>query len=357
MLGAPGWVACKMPCPATGPEQSNRPSPLLTSAPRAVPVTPMTPPMTQTLQTPQADSPTRQPDSRSPVPILPAPPAAAPLLRSLLRQAGEAISDYRMIEEGDKVMVCLSGGKDSYALLDVLLTLRKRAPIRFEVVAVNLDQGQPGFPKDVLPGYLTALGVPFDILTEDTYSVVKEKTPEGKTTCSLCSRLRRGILYAHARRIGATKVALGHHRDDILQTLFLNMFFGARLKAMPPKLQSDDGSNVVIRPLAYVAERELTRYAQARAFPIIPCNLCGSQENLQRRVVGEMLEGWEREHPGRLNNVLRSLTRVTPSHLLDRELFDFAALSVTPTEGDTGPDQEAWPAHEFLSGADELPVL
>ena len=279
------------------------------------------------------------------------------LFHPITKAAGQAIGDYRMIEEGDRIMVCLSGGKDSYTLLDVLLHLQKRAPVRFEVVAVNLDQGQPGFPKDVLPRYLSELGVQHDILTQDTYSVVKEKTPEGKTTCSLCSRLRRGILYGHARRIGATKIALGHHREDILETLFMNLFFGARLKAMPPKLQSDDGSNVVIRPLAYVPEAQIKAYAAARAFPIIPCNLCGSQENLQRKVVGEMLEGWEKAHPGRLNNILRGLTRVTPSHLLDRELFDFAALSVTPTEGDTGPDQEAWPAHEFLSGADELPVL
>ena len=197
----------------------------------------------------------------------------------------------------------------------------------------------------------------FDILTEDTYSVVKDKTPEGKTTCALCSRLRRGILYAHARRIGATKIALGHHRDDILETLFMNLFFGARLKAMPPKLQSDDGTNVVIRPLAYVAEADIIRYAQARQFPIIPCNLCGSQENLQRKVVGEMLEGWEREHPGRLTNIARALTRVTPSHLMDRDLFDFASLSVTPAEGDRGFDPDEYPQREFLSGVQELDML
>lgn len=270
-------------------------------------------------------------------------PDPARLLAPIVRQVGQAIGDYRMIEQGDRVMVCLSGGKDSYTLLDVLLHLQKKAPIDFEVVAVNLDQGQPGFPKDVLPRYLTALGVRHDILTEDTYSVVKEKTPEGKTTCSLCSRLRRGILYQHAREIGATKIALGHHREDILETLFMNMFFGARLKAMPPKLQSDDGTNVVIRPLAYVAEADIIRYAQAREFPVIPCNLCGAQPNLQRKVVGDMLEGWEREHPGRLNNILRSLTRVTPSHLLDRELYDFASLSVTPAQGDTGFDAESFP--------------
>lgn len=288
-----------------------------------------------------------------------APPTAdsARLFQPIVKGVGQAIGDYRMIEQGDRVMVCLSGGKDSYTLLDVLLHLRKKAPVDFEVVAVNLDQGQPGFPTDVLPRYLSGLGVPFDILTQDTYSVVKEKTPEGKTTCSLCSRLRRGILYGHARKIGATKIALGHHRDDILETLFMNMFFGARLKAMPPKLQSDDGSNVVIRPLAYVAEADIIRYAQARAFPVIPCNLCGSQENLQRKIIGEMLETWEREHPGRLHNILKSLTRVTPSHLLDRDLYDFASLSVTPTEGDRGFDGEEYPEREFLAGLDEMPML
>ena len=306
----------------------------------------MTPaPMSSALIVPDA--------ARSPA----AQPDPARLLAPIVRQVGQAIGDYRMIEQGDRVMVCLSGGKDSYTLLDVLLHLQKKAPISFEIVAVNLDQGQPGFPKDVLPRYLTQLGVRHDILTEDTYSVVKEKTPEGKTTCSLCSRLRRGILYAHARAIGATKIALGHHREDILETLFMNLFFGARLKAMPPKLQSDDGTNVVIRPLAYVAEAEIIRYAQARAFPIIPCNLCGSQENLQRKVVGEMLAGWEREHPGRLNNILRSLTRVTPSHLLDRELYDFASLSVTPAQGDTGFDAESYPEREFMAGLSELSLL
>lgn len=284
-------------------------------------------------------------------------PDASRLLAPIVRQVGQTVGEYRLIEEGDRVMVCLSGGKDSYTLLDALLHLQKKAPIDFEIVAVNLDQGQPGFPKDVLPRYLAQLGVRHDLLTQDTYSVVKEKTPEGKTTCALCSRLRRGILYAHAREIGATKIALGHHRDDILETLFLNLFFGARLKAMPPKLQSDDGTNVVIRPLAFVAESEIIRYAQARAFPIIPCNLCGSQENLQRKVVGEMLRGWERDHPGRLNNVLRALTRVTPSHLLDRELFDFAALSVTPPEGDTAFDAEVYPDREFLAGLGELNML
>ncbi|ADV66644.1 tRNA 2-thiocytidine(32) synthetase TtcA [Deinococcus maricopensis] len=279
------------------------------------------------------------------------------LFAPLVKGAAQAITDYRMIEDGDTVMVCLSGGKDSYTLLDILLHLQKRAPIDFRLIAVNLDQGQPGFPKHVLPQYLTALGVEHQILEQDTYSVVKDKTPEGKTTCSLCSRLRRGILYTHAKRIGATKIALGHHRDDILETLFMNMFFGARLKAMPPKLQSDDGGNVVIRPLAYVAERDIQRYADAAGYPIIPCNLCGSQENLQRKIVGEMLEGWERAHPGRLQNVLRSLTRVTPSHLLDRELYDFASLSATPAEGDRGFDHEEYPEREFLAGLQEMTLL
>ncbi|WP_027460849.1 tRNA 2-thiocytidine(32) synthetase TtcA [Deinococcus murrayi] len=288
----------------------------------------------------------------------PAPQTDLPrLFAPLVKGAAQAITDYRMIEEGDRVMVCLSGGKDSYTLLDILLDLQRRAPVDFEVVAVNLDQGQPGFPQHVLPEYLTRLGVPFHILTEDTYSVVKEKTPQGKTTCALCSRLRRGILYAHARKIGATKIALGHHREDILETLFMNLFFGARLKAMPPKLQSDDGTNVVIRPLAYLAERDIERYAVAKGFPIIPCNLCGSQENLQRQVVGEMLAGWERDHPGRLQNVLRGLTRVTPSHLLDRDLFDFASLSVQPAEGDRGFDGEEYPQREFLAGLSELEML
>lgn len=294
------------------------------------------------------------------LPSLPSPaPASDPgrLLAPVVRGVGQAVADYRMIEAGDRVMVCLSGGKDSYTLLDALLHLQRKAPVAFELVAVNLDQGQPGFPQDVLPRHLSRLGVPFEQLFQDTYSVVQEKTPEGKTTCALCSRLRRGVLYAHARKIGATKIALGHHRDDILATLFMNLFFGARLKAMPAKLQSDDGSNVVIRPLAYVAEQDIIRYAQARQFPIIPCNLCGSQENLQRQVVGEMLSGWEREHPGRLNNILRALGRVTPSHLLDRELFDFASLSVTPPEGDRGFDAEGFPEREFLVGLGELQML
>ncbi|MCD0175311.1 tRNA 2-thiocytidine(32) synthetase TtcA [Deinococcus sp. 14RED07] len=291
----------------------------------------------------------------------PNPPAPttdpARLLAPIVRAAGQAIGDYRMIESGDRVMVCLSGGKDSYTLLDVLLHLQRKAPIPFEIIAVNLDQGQPGFPTDVLPRYLSTLGVPHSLIRQDTYSVVQEKTRPGKTTCALCSRLRRGALYRHAREIGATKIALGHHRDDILETLFMNLFFGARLKAMPPKLQSDDGTNVVIRPLAYVPETDIIRYAQARAFPIIPCNLCGSQENLQRRVVGEMLRGWEQEHPGRLTNIARALTRVSPSHLMDPALFDFASLSVTPAEGDRGFDPDDYPQREFLSGVQELELL
>ncbi|MBV8260066.1 MAG: tRNA 2-thiocytidine(32) synthetase TtcA, partial [Paraburkholderia sp.] len=237
------------------------------------------------------------------------------LFKRIVRQVGQAIGDYNMIENGDKVMVCLSGGKDSYALLDVLLRLRERAPIDFDIVAVNLDQKQPGFPEEVLPGYLKALGIPFHIEEQDTYSIVKRVIPEGKTTCGLCSRLRRGILYRVADELGATKVALGHHRDDMLQTFFLNMFFGGKLKSMPPKLVSDDGRHMVIRPLAYVAEKDLVRWAAHRQFPIIPCTLCGSQENLQRRQVGEMLREWERKYPGRLDTMMGALRNVVKSHL------------------------------------------
>jgi tRNA 2-thiocytidine biosynthesis protein TtcA len=231
-----------------------------------------------------------------------------------------------MIEEGDKVMVCLSGGKDSHALLDVLLALQPKSPVRFELIAVNLDQKQPGFPAHVLPGYLESRGVPYRIVEQDTYSVVKRVVPEGKTMCSLCSRLRRGALYRAATELGATKIALGHHRDDILATFFLNLFHGGQLKAMPAKLRSDDGKHVVIRPLAYVAEEDLVVYAEQKAFPIIPCNLCGTQENLQRKVVGEMLREWERRNPGRIESIMRALTEVQPSHLLDRKLFDFSGL-------------------------------
>ena len=252
------------------------------------------------------------------------------LQKRLHRLAGEAVTDFNMIEEGDKVMVCLSGGKDSYAMLDVLLHLQKVAPIKFSLVAVNMDQKQPGFPEHVLPAYLKSLGVEYHIIEKDTYSVVKEKIPEGKTTCSLCSRLRRGTLYTFADEIGATKMALGHHRDDILETFFLNMFFGGTLKAMPPKLLSDDGRNVVIRPLAYCKESDIAEYAVLQGFPIIPCNLCGSQENLQRQVVKGMLQEWEQKTPGRLDIMFRALQNVAPSQLADRQLFDFANLTIDP---------------------------
>jgi tRNA 2-thiocytidine biosynthesis protein TtcA len=248
------------------------------------------------------------------------------LAKRLRRQVGEAIADFNMIEEGDKVMVCLSGGKDSHAMLDVLLSLRDKAPIGFELIAVNLDQKQPGFPAHVLPEYLKSRGVPFHIEEQDTYSVVKRVIPEGKTMCSLCSRLRRGVLYRVAGELGATKIALGHHRDDILATFFLNLFHGGQLKAMPAKLLSDDSRHVVIRPLAYVAEADLAAYAEAKRFPIIPCTLCGSQDNLQRKQIGQMLREWERREPGRVESMLRALTEVRPSHLLDRSLFDFANL-------------------------------
>jgi tRNA 2-thiocytidine biosynthesis protein TtcA len=250
----------------------------------------------------------------------------AKLAKRIRRQVGEAIADFGMIEAGDRVMVCLSGGKDSHGLLDVLLSLKDKAPVEFELVAVNVDQKQPGFPEHVLPDYLESRGVSFRIVEQDTYSVVKRVIPEGQTMCSLCSRLRRGILYRIAGELGATKIALGHHRDDILATFFLNLFHGGQLKAMPAKLLSDDGRHVVIRPLAYVAEEDLAAYAQAKRFPIIPCSLCGSQENLQRKQVGEMLREWEKRHPGRIESIVRALTEVRPSHLLDRKLFDFAGL-------------------------------
>lgn len=248
------------------------------------------------------------------------------LQKKLRRQVGRAIEDYKMIDDGDLVMVCVSGGKDSYAMLDILMALQKTAPVNFELVAVNLDQKQPDFPEHVLPEFFAALGVKFHILERDTYSVVKELIPEGKTTCGLCSRLRRGNLYSFARGIGATKIALGHHRDDIVETLFLNMFFGGKLKAMPPKLLSDDRRNIVIRPMAYCREADLTRWASYRDFPIIPCNLCGSQQNLQRQHIKEMLAGWERLHPGRIETIFRSITNVAPSQLADVNLFDFAGL-------------------------------
>jgi tRNA 2-thiocytidine biosynthesis protein TtcA len=254
------------------------------------------------------------------------------LQKRLRRNVGNAIADYNMIEQGDKVMVCVSGGKDSYAMLDVLQNLQKSAPVDFELVAVNLDQKQPGFPEKVLPAYLSAADVPYYILEKDTYSIVKEVVPEGKTTCGLCSRLRRGSLYGFAQDIGATKIALGHHRDDIVETLFLNMFFNGKLKAMPPKLLSDDKQNVVIRPLAYCKEKDLARYAQHREFPIIPCNLCGSQEHLQRVQVKLMLEQWEREYPGRTESIFRSICHISPSQLGDRKLFDFHGLRVERDE-------------------------
>jgi tRNA 2-thiocytidine biosynthesis protein TtcA len=248
------------------------------------------------------------------------------LSKRLHRLTGQAIADFNMIEAGDRVMVCLSGGKDSYSLLDLLLSLRARAPISFELIAVNLDQGHPGFPKDVLPDYLRALGVPFHIETQDTYSIVKRVIPEGKTMCSLCSRLRRGTLYRVASELGATKIALGHHRDDILQTFFLNLFFGGALKAMPPKLVSDDGRHVVIRPLAYVEESDLQAWSVHKAFPIIPCDLCGSQENLQRQQVKAMLQAWGRQHPGRVDSIFQALSNLKPSHLLDHAAFPFQSI-------------------------------
>ena len=249
------------------------------------------------------------------------------LLIGLRRLVGKAVADYGMIQDGDRIMVCLSGGKDSYTLLDTLLSLQARAPIQFELIAVNLDQKQPGFPADVLPNYLDSVGVTYRIVEEDTYSVVTRVVEEGKTLCGLCSRLRRGILYRVASELDATKIALGHHRDDLVETLFLNMFYGARLKAMPPKLLSDNGRFVVIRPLAYCKEADIARYAEARRFPIIPCNLCGSQENLQRKKIKAMLEGWEREDPGRTERLFRSLQNVNPSHLADTGLFDFKSLT------------------------------
>jgi tRNA 2-thiocytidine biosynthesis protein TtcA len=248
------------------------------------------------------------------------------LQKRLRRLTGEAIADFNMIEAGDKVMVCLSGGKDSYTLLDLLLSLRLNAPIDFDIVAVNLDQKQPGFPEDVLPAYLKERQIPFHIIEQDTYSIVKRVVPEGKTTCGLCSRLRRGLLYRYATENGVTKIALGHHRDDILETFFLNLFYGGTLKAMPPKLLSDNREHIVIRPLAYCKEKDIDAYARTRAFPLIPCNLCGSQQNLQRQAMKEMLGDWERRHPGRVETIFTALQNVAPSQLADRNLFDFATL-------------------------------
>jgi len=248
------------------------------------------------------------------------------LQKKLRREVGKAIDDYKMIEPGDRVMVCLSGGKDSYTLLDILMGLQKSAPVDFELVAVNLDQKQPGFPDHILPAYLAEIGVEYKIVTEDTYSTVKRVIPENKTYCSLCSRLRRGILYRTAQEIGATKIALGHHRDDILQTFMMNLFHGGSLKSMPAKLRSDDGQHIVIRPLAYCRESDIIRYSESKSFPIIPCNLCGSQDNLERVKVGEMLRSWEKQFPGRIENMFRALSNVKPSHLLDTGLFDFTKL-------------------------------
>ena len=265
------------------------------------------------------------------------------LSKRLHRQVGQAIADFNMIEDGDKVMVCVSGGKDSYALLDILINLRQRAPVKFDLVAVNLDQKQPGFPEHVLPEYLNSRDIPFHIENQDTYSIVKRLVPEGQTMCSLCSRLRRGILYRVAGELGATKIALGHHRDDMLQTLFMNMFFGSRLKGMPPKLVSDDGKNIVIRPLAYVAETDLERWAAHRQFPIIPCTLCGSQDNLQRVQMKKMLREWERQYPGRLDNIFTAMGNITLSHLMDRRHYPFTTLKtsgVVNPEGDRAFDED-----------------
>ncbi len=288
---------------------------------------------------------------------------SAKLVKRLRAQVGRAIGDFSMIEDGDKVMVCVSGGKDSYALLDILLELQRRTATRFSIVAVNLDQKQPGFPAHVLPEYLSRIGVDFRIVEQDTYSVVKRLIPEGKTMCSLCSRLRRGALYRVATELGATKIALGHHRDDMVQTLFMNMFFGGRLKGMPPKLVSDDGRHVVIRPLAYVAESDLERWAAERAFPIIPCTLCGSQQTLQRVRVKEMLRAWEREDPGRTDRIFDAMARVVPSHLMDRKLFAFAGIEptgVADVDGDRafdGDDEPAGPSIDDVPSADAIVAL
>jgi tRNA 2-thiocytidine biosynthesis protein TtcA len=270
------------------------------------------------------------------------------LAKRLRRQVGAAIADFNLIEAGDRVMVCVSGGKDSYGLLDTLLALRAKAPVAFDLVAVNLDQKQPGFPERVLPEYLAARGVPYRIVEQDTYAVVKRVIPEGKTMCGLCSRLRRGVLYRVAAELGANKIALGHHRDDILATFFLNLFYGGQLKAMPAKLRSDDGRHIVIRPLAYVREDDLAAYAEMREFPIIPCSLCGAQENLQRQVVGAMLREWEKRHAGRIESILRALSDVRPSHLMDRRLFDFVGLEPTGrATAEDAPGSHAFDAREL----------
>ena len=277
------------------------------------------------------------------------------LSKRLHRQVGQAVVDFNMIEEGDKVMVCVSGGKDSYAMLDILMSMQQRAPIDFSIVAVNLDQKQPGFPEHILPAYLQGRGVPFHIEAQDTYSIVKRLIPEGKTMCSLCSRLRRGILYRVAGELGATKIALGHHRDDMVVTLLMNMFFGSRMKGMPPKLVSDDGRHVVIRPLAYVAESDLERWAVQRSFPIIPCTLCGSQDNLQRVQVKKMIHEWERQYPGRIENMLSAMAHIVPSHMMDRQLFPFTTIQATGVPDAAGDrafdDDEACASPTAAGGA------
>ncbi len=268
------------------------------------------------------------------------------LHKRLRRLTGEAIADFNMIEEGDRIMVCLSGGKDSYTLLDILINLKISAPVQFELVAVNLDQKQPGFPEHVLPQYLESLGIEYKIVQENTYGIVKEKIPEGKTTCSLCSRLRRGILYRTATELGATKIALGHHRDDILETLFLNMFYGGKLKAMPPKLMNDSGEHIIIRPLAYCKEKDIAKYAEIKQFPIIPCNLCGSQPNLQRQVIKEMLNDWDKKFPGRIETMFRATQNITLSHLCDTRLYDFKGIKkgdIDVNGGDLAFDREDLP--------------
>ncbi|SHL43530.1 tRNA 2-thiocytidine(32) synthetase TtcA [Morganella morganii] len=278
------------------------------------------------------------------------------LQKRLRSHTGKAIADFNMIEDGDRIMVCLSGGKDSYTLLSVLQSLQQSAPIRFSLVAVNLDQKQPGFPEHILPEYLEKLGVEYKIVEENTYGIVKEKIPEGKTTCSLCSRLRRGILYRTATELGATKIALGHHRDDILQTLFLNMFYGGKLKGMPPKLMSDDGKHVVIRPLAYCREKDIERFAEAKGFPIIPCNLCGSQPNLQRQVIKDLLRDWDKRYPGRIETMFRATQNVVPSHLCDTELFDFKSIhhgSEIVGGGDLAFDRETLPVQPVWDDEDD----
>ncbi|AUT91619.1 TPA: tRNA 2-thiocytidine(32) synthetase TtcA [Proteus mirabilis] len=281
------------------------------------------------------------------------------LQKRLRRNVGQAIADFNMIEDGDKIMVCLSGGKDSYTLLSILMNLQKSAPIQFSLIAVNLDQKQPGFPEHILPEYLEQLGVEYKIVEENTYGIVKEIIPEGKTTCSLCSRLRRGILYRTATEVGATKIALGHHRDDILETLFLNMFYGGKLKGMPPKLMSDDGKHIVIRPLAYAREKDIERFAQAKNFPIIPCNLCGSQPNLQRQVIKEMLRDWDKRYPGRIETMFRATQNIVPSHLCDTQLFDFANIKQGDeiiNGGDLAFDKDDIPTSPILSNdEDERP--